>query len=597
MKRIIFFATLLLAQVLALAGDWSKPLTTSTYANFVTEVKARDTDLALGFDPAYTAATNISTNTIRWSSAARKWQVWSGTAWGDLATTYAISADSLNAANSYTVTGLTVSGGTANGVAYLNGSKVLTSGTSMTFNGSSLTVAGGGNNFNGYAFQTGNTNGLSIHNSGLTGNSAYYSAGGNVGLSLTGDYAVIGGASGHLYGVGGVEIGRLTSVGLGLKTTSPTSVVTIGTGTYSAAAAGTSGLYTQASGLVILSDGLSVASRTGGDKLTLDAAGNLGLGVTPSAWGSGIRALQIGTGLSPALSYVNGLDQTTNSYYDGTNWRYVLSGYAAGRYTINTSAFSTQHEWFIAAPGVAGNPITFTQAMLLDVAGTLTTTLNTATTATTQAQNDNSTKVATTAYADRAASETAAGRVELATVAEAVTGTDTVRAVTPAGVKAAIDGYGPTLMTAQATTSGTAFDFTGIPSWVKSITVMFSRVSTNGTSVPIIQIGSGSFVTTGYESSAMIAVGSSMQTASFTTGFAVTQTTASMASFSMSGAMVLTRISGNTWVSSGKFGLYANSASFTGGDITLGGALDRLRITTVNGTDAFDLGSVNVMYE
>ena len=72
-------------------ADHSKPLTTSTYTNFVTELDGRFDDLAVGLDPAVTTATNVPTNAIRWSSANNKWQKWSGTAWGDLTTTYALS--------------------------------------------------------------------------------------------------------------------------------------------------------------------------------------------------------------------------------------------------------------------------------------------------------------------------------------------------------------------------------------------------------------------------------------------------------------------------------------------------------------------------
>lgn len=72
-------------------ADWSKLALESMYANFVTEVSSRDTDLAVGFDPAVVTPTNIPTNTIRWRSAASKWEEWNGTVWSDLATTYAIN--------------------------------------------------------------------------------------------------------------------------------------------------------------------------------------------------------------------------------------------------------------------------------------------------------------------------------------------------------------------------------------------------------------------------------------------------------------------------------------------------------------------------
>ena len=72
-------------------ANWSNPTLTSTYTNFVSEVTGRDTDVALGMDPAVTTVTNPPTNAIRWSSAAGKWQKWSGTAWGDLASSYNIN--------------------------------------------------------------------------------------------------------------------------------------------------------------------------------------------------------------------------------------------------------------------------------------------------------------------------------------------------------------------------------------------------------------------------------------------------------------------------------------------------------------------------
>ena len=72
-------------------ADHSKPLTTSTYANFVTELDGRLDDITLGLDPANTSPTNLPTNAIRWSSAALKWQKWDGTTFNDLAASYTIN--------------------------------------------------------------------------------------------------------------------------------------------------------------------------------------------------------------------------------------------------------------------------------------------------------------------------------------------------------------------------------------------------------------------------------------------------------------------------------------------------------------------------
>jgi hypothetical protein len=151
--------------------------------------------------------------------------------------------------------------------------------------------------------------------------------------------------------------------------------------------------------------------------------------------------------------------------------------------------------------------------------------------------------------------------------------------------------------TAVASTSGTSIDFTSIPSWVKRITVMFNGVSTNGNSIPQIQIGAGSVVTTGYLSSAAI-VGVSMAGQSSTTGFALDG--ASAANVIRSGIIVLCLQTGTTWVASGNLnrddaGGYVNVIA--GIKSSLGGTLDRVRITTVNGTDTFDAGSINILYE
>ena len=154
--------------------------------------------------------------------------------------------------------------------------------------------------------------------------------------------------------------------------------------------------------------------------------------------------------------------------------------------------------------------------------------------------------------------------------------------------------YGLTLATAVATTSGTVVDFTGIPSTVKRITVMFSGVSTNGTSFIQIQIGSTTFTTTGYASQFW---GGTTNSGVMTTGFGIFSLVGAANSFT--GSVVLTNITGNTWVSNGNL-IYANTASVgwsSAGSLALGGTLDRVRITTVNGTDTFDAGSINIMYE
>lgn len=155
-----------------------------------------------------------------------------------------------------------------------------------------------------------------------------------------------------------------------------------------------------------------------------------------------------------------------------------------------------------------------------------------------------------------------------------------------------------TLGTAQNSTSGTSIDFTGIPSWVKRITVMFAGVSTNGSSSPMIQLGtSGGVQTSGYScTSSSVNAGTAGVTA-YTTGFTVR---AGSAASSFIGFLTISLLdsSNGTWVCSGVLGDNGTTSTYTVGGIrVLSGTLDRVRITTVNGTDTFDAGSINILYE
>jgi hypothetical protein len=149
------------------------------------------------------------------------------------------------------------------------------------------------------------------------------------------------------------------------------------------------------------------------------------------------------------------------------------------------------------------------------------------------------------------------------------------------------------------TASGTSVDFTSIPSWVRRITVMFQGVSTNGTSPPQIQIGAGSVTTSGYLGTNSIVAGAGVVSVNFTSGFGIGVNTGNWsAAASVNGAITLSLQTGNTWVASGSVGSSASANNYlTTGSVALGGTLDRVRITTVNGTDTFDAGSINIIYE
>ena len=185
------------------------------------------------------------------------------------------------------------------------------------------------------------------------------------------------------------------------------------------------------------------------------------------------------------------------------------------------------------------------------------------------------------------------GSVEINPPATASSFTATMPAgtgnVVVAGINSAV-----TAATAQASTSGTSIDFTSIPSWVRRITVMFNGVSTNGTSFRLVQIGAGSVTTSGYLSYCN-QFDASPSTTSSTQGFLIAENfTAATLSY---GHVVITNISANSWVYSAVFGDSTPSVTLAGGSVALGGTLDRVRITTVNGTDTFDAGSINILYE
>ena len=172
--------------------------------------------------------------------------------------------------------------------------------------------------------------------------------------------------------------------------------------------------------------------------------------------------------------------------------------------------------------------------------------------------------------------------------APAVSGTNTLT-LQAATATSAVN----TRATAVASTSGTSIDFTGLPSWIKRITVMWNGVSTNGSSLYLIQIGdSGGIENTGYVSGAFDNSTANNSTA----GFLVASQNINTATWG--GAITISNLSGNVWVSSGTIasGTTGYLAS-SGGAKTLTDVLDRVRITTVNGTDTFDAGTVNILYE
>lgn len=148
--------------------------------------------------------------------------------------------------------------------------------------------------------------------------------------------------------------------------------------------------------------------------------------------------------------------------------------------------------------------------------------------------------------------------------------------------------------TSITTSSGTSHDFTGIPSWAKKITVNLRDCSTNGASSLLLRVGAGSVQTTGYLSVSISENNTTQASVNDLTGFVMFATAAANAN---QGAITLYNVSGNQWVSDHQLYNTTNTTCHGAGGVTLSGTLDRVRLTTIGGTDTFDGGIINIIYE
>ena len=268
-------------------------------------------------------------------------------------------------------TTLALSGGTANGVLYLNGSKVATSGSALTFDGSGLGInmvaSEGGVTPALFAKQNSNGafEGLVVRSSAAGGEILAISYDGSV-FNHTASYVGSGGYVPLAWTVSGSEQMRLNSTGLGIGTSSPADKLHVtGTIRFGANASyyGTIAHDAGVTGANIynsIDNGGHLFQNNTSTVLTLNGSGNLGLGVTPSAWGSSWQpSLQVGTA---TLAYLNNSTNragfVSNAYNDNSNWKYMGTG-ASTTYI----QYDGVHYFNSASSGIAGNNVTFTQVL------------------------------------------------------------------------------------------------------------------------------------------------------------------------------------------------------------------------------------------
>lgn len=174
------------------------------------------------------------------------------------------------------------------------------------------------------------------------------------------------------------------------------------------------------------------------------------------------------------------------------------------------------------------------------------------------------------------------------------TGKLAANAVTPAKMSQPLTHGSPV-----ATTSGTEKDITGIPSWARIVRVAIAGVSLSGTALIRFRLGtSGGFATSGYLGAASV-ISAGAATVQLSAGFDI-YTNVPNAGYAYSGSIEFVCVdpTNDIWTASGTFA--AGTVTWThtvAGHIDLGGALTQIRLTTSNGTDTFDAGTINYHYE
>lgn len=156
--------------------------------------------------------------------------------------------------------------------------------------------------------------------------------------------------------------------------------------------------------------------------------------------------------------------------------------------------------------------------------------------------------------------------------------------------------YAPLITGTAVTTSGATISFTGIPSWARRITILLSGVSTVAAGIPAIRAGSGSYEASGYSGvTSKIGATTVDSGASAATSWDLINSSAS--TYVYSGQVVITKLTGNLYVISGSYTYSGATNAVVNGTKTFAGTIDRVQLIMSTGTDTFNGGTMNIMWE
>lgn len=309
----------------------------------------------------------------------------------------------------------------------------------------------------------------------------------------------------------------------------------------------------------------------GAEAMRIDQQGNVLIGTTTNLTGSVLTVRNFGSNnRALTIGDTNTAASSTGLYFYTTSTANISVG-TGGALTFNTAGGATELMRITSTGNVGIATTTVAAGTMLAIAG------------------GNLTLYGSTS-----------GSISIA--APAVAGTNTISL--PAGTgTAAVQGVSTNIVTGTAITpaSGTTTTLaTGIPAWVKRITIQFYNI-VMGTAASdlIVQLGtSGGFVTTGYSSSGTYVTNAAgVGFAAASNGMIIAKLT-NQANQTLYGTFTLTTVGGNIWVGTGISDNTQNTlAGSLGGYLSLGGVLTQLQLSTIAGTPTFSSGTFNILYE